>query len=174
MKIRELAFLAIRVLAVYFFALGLNHLVAYLDYSLPAYLQVLGDDASYAEVFLLVGIPSILLLLISVALWLSAGKLSRFLVPSNSGEEESSPSFRGIEAFVLAVVGLVLAILSFSSLARILLNYANMEGQRLYIDHRSFYIALAEQVIRLLLGIVLILKAQGFAKLLRKIRGDRE
>ncbi|MFB9278393.1 hypothetical protein [Cohnella cellulosilytica] len=173
MKIGELSFLALRVLAIYFFVLGLNHLVNYLDYALPAYLQLLGDDTSYGRVFLLVGIPSILLLLISVALWLSAGKLSKFLVPPGSGEAESSSSFRGIEAFVLAAVGLVLAVLSVSSLARILLNYANMEGQRLYIDHRSFYIALAEQVIRLLLGIVLILKAEGFAKLLRTIRGDK-
>lgn len=173
MTIRELSYLVIRVMAIYFFVLGLNHLVNYLDFALPSYLQVLGDDTSYGKVFLLVGVPSILLLIISVALWFSAGKLSRSLVPSRSGENESSPSFRGVEAFVLAVVGLILAILSFTSLARILLNYANMDAQNLFIDTRSFYIALVEQGIRLLLGIVLTIKAEGFAQMLRKIRGNR-
>ncbi len=173
MTIRELAYLAIRVMAVYFFVLGLNHLVNYLDFALPAYLQVLGEDTSYGKVFLLVGVPSILLLVISVALWLSAGKLSRSLVPSRSGENETSPSFRGVEAFVLAVVGLVLAILAITTLARMLLNYANMDAQNLYIDNRSFYISLVEQGIRLVLGIVLTVKAEGFAQLLRKIRGNR-
>jgi len=173
MKLRGLSFLAIRVLAIYFFVQGLNHLVNYLDFALPAYLQVLGDNKSYFDIFLLVGIPSILLLIISIVLWFLAGKISSYFVQQDSSESESALSFRGAESFVLAVVGLVLAILSFTTLTRLILNYVNITNQNLYIDHRSYWISFGEHMIRLLLGLVLILKAEGFALLLRKIRGDR-
>lgn len=170
MKLRELAFLAIRVLSIYLFILGLNHLVNLLDFTIPTYLQVIEHDTTYTEVFLIIGIPTLILLLCGVILWFFAEKLSKYIVPRNSTESDGTFRSKDIEGFVLSVVGLILVILSFTSLARIIMNYVNMMNQDIGFDRLGFIYSLVEQGIRLLLGIILLFKAEGLAQFLRKIR----
>lgn len=171
MKIRDLAFMAIRILSIYLFILGLNHLVNILEFALPTYMQVIDYETTYTEVFFVIGIPTFILLVSSVVLWFLADKLSRFIIPKSSSESEGiSMQSKEIEAFVLSVIGLILLVLSFTSIARMVLNYINLMDQGIVSDRLGFIYSLVEQVIRFLLGLILLFKAEGFALMLRKIR----
>jgi hypothetical protein len=175
MKLKDLSFLVVRVLSLYLFILGLNHLVNILNFAIPAYLQVIEHDTTYAEVFFVIGIPSFILIMSSVVLWFFAEKLSRYIIPKSSSESESTLQSKEIEGFVLSVIGLILLILSFTSSVRIIMNVINMLNQDIRFDNQGYkgYIyLLVEQVIRFLIGIILLLKAEGFASILRKIRNS--
>jgi len=171
MKIRDLAFMAVRILSIYLFILGLNHFVNILEFALPTYMQVIESDTTYTEVFFVIGIPAFILLISSVVLWCLADKLSRFIIPKSSSDSEGiSIQSKQIEGFVLSVIGLVLLVLSFTSIIRMILSYTNLMDQGIFSDKLGFIYYLVEQVIRFLLGLILLFKAEGFALMLRKIR----
>lgn len=175
MKIRDLAFMALRILSIYLFILGLNHLVNILEFALPTYMQVVEQDTTYTEVFFVIGIPTFILLISSVVLWFLADKLSRFIIPKSSNEsEEITMQSKQMEGFVLSVIGLILLVLSFTGLVRNILNYINLVNQGLVPGRLSFIYSLVEQVIRFLLGLLLLLKAEGFALSLRKMRTNKK
>lgn len=175
MKIRDLAFMAIRILSIYLFVLGLNHLMNILEFALPTYMQVIESETTYTEVFFVIGIPAIILLVSSVVLWFAADKLSRFLIPKGSSDPAGiHVQSKEIEGFVLSVIGLVLVVLSFSSLARIILNDINLMNQDLVSNRMGYIYSLIEQVIRFLLGLMLMFKAEGFAHMLRKMRTNKK
>ncbi|MGG3280010.1 hypothetical protein [Paenibacillus solani] len=171
MKIRDLAFMAVRILSIYLFILGLNHLVNILEFVLPTYMQVIDYETTYTEVFFVIGIPTFILLISSVVLWFLADKLSRFIIPKSSSDSKGiSLKSEEIEGFILSVIGLILFVLSFTSIARMVLNYINLMNQGIVSDRLGSIYSLVEQVIRFLLGLILLFKAEGFALMLRKIR----
>ena len=170
MRIRDLSFLAIRILSVYTFLLGISQLVTLLNYSIPAYLHVVEDNTTYSELFLIIGLPAFAVILCGVVLWLFAKKLSRYLIPKNSRESEAAVKIKEIEGFVLSVIGLILIIISFGVIVRISLNYLYLTMQDFQYEKLSLLYVLAEQVIRFVIGIILLVKAEGFALILRKVR----
>ncbi len=170
MKLREISYLAVRMLSIYVFFLGINHLVNLLNFSIPVYLQVLEDNTTYSEVILIVIIPALFLIICSLVLWFQADKLSRFLIPKNSDESEHSPQIKELEGYILSIVGLILVILSFSAIVRISMNYYYLLDQEFRFDRKSHLYTFAEQSIRFVFGIILLLKAEGLAMTLRKIR----
>jgi hypothetical protein len=70
----------------------------------------------------------------------------------------------------LSVIGLILAILSITNLVRLVMDYINIKNQQIQFNRQGYLFTIIEQGIRFLIGIVLLLKAEGFALLLRKIR----
>ncbi|MEX1030702.1 MAG: hypothetical protein WDZ91_11760 [Paenibacillaceae bacterium] len=171
MKLREFSFLAVRILAIYLFILGISHLVDLLNFAIPVYLQVIEDDTTYSEVFLIVGIPAFSLIIGGIVLWILAEKLSKYIMRNSSTELETTLQTKEIEGFVLSVIGLILAILSFSIIVRISMNYIHLVNQDMQFDRQSLLYTFVEQLIRFVIGIILLIKAEGFALLLRKIRG---
>ncbi|WP_256759327.1 hypothetical protein [Cohnella sp. WQ 127256] len=169
MTIRELAFLALRVLSIYLFILGLSHLTSLLDFTIPTYLQVIEHDTTYAEVFLIIGIPTFVLLVGGVILWIFAEKLSSYMVPKSSTGSGNFPT-KELEGFVLSVIGLILLILSFTSIVRLSMSYIHLINQEIGFDRKTYIYPLVEQAIRLLIGIILLFKAEGLALMLRKTR----
>lgn len=170
MKIRELAYLAIRIFAVYLFVQGISHLVNLLSFTLPTYVQLLKIDVSYSEVFLVTGSPILILFISSVLLWVFAERLSGFLIPKQSSESARTVQFQQIEGFVLSVVGLLIAIHAFTNLLATIFNYVNILSQGFRVDGTEHLISIGGQAILLIVGIVLLFRAEGFAYLLRKIR----
>ena len=175
MKINDLAYLTLRVAAIYLFIMGIGHLVDLLQFSLPAYLQVMERGTTYGEVFLIVGVPVLLLLICGFLLWVLAPKLAKYLVPASAAsagisESGATAQTKNIEGFVLAVVGLILFILSFTGVVRGALNYFNMLSQDIEFNRLQYIYFLGEQAVRFVLGVILLVKAEGFALLLRKIR----
>lgn len=170
MKIRELAYLAIRVISVYLFVLGVNHLVNLLTFALPNYVQVLKIDVSYVEIFFIAGSPTLILFISSVLLWLFAGRVSGLLVPKPSTEADQNILFHQVEGFVLSVVGLLITIHAFTRLLTTILNYVNILNQGFHGDGMNYMISIGAQAFLLIVGIVLQFRAEGFAYMLRKIR----
>lgn len=170
MKLKDLAYLAVRILSIYLFLLGLSKIVEVLNIAVPTYLQVIDYNISFLEVFLVVGVPGFILILFSMILWLFAEKLSVYLIPKNAEETEYSVQAKDLEGFVLSLVGLILMILSFTMMVRQGMNYNNMAKHAMQFDREGFIFTFTEEVIRFLIGIILLFKAEGFALLLRKIR----
>lgn len=170
MKLRDLSYLAVRILSIYVFFLGINHLVNLLNFSLPVYLQVIEDDTTYLELLSFVILPAVFLILCGIVLWFFADKLSRFLIPRNSDGSELTSGIKGIEGFILSVAGLVIVIFSFSTIVRMSLSYIYMTNQEFQLDRISLMYTFIEQLIRLVIGMILLFKAEGLALTLRKIR----
>lgn len=170
MKIRELAFLAVRILGIYLFVLGLKQLVDLLQLTGSTYLQWLEHEVTFMEVFLFIGLPSLILLIGGIVLWIFAKPISKSLILKDSTESESHWQMREIEGFVLSVVGLLLVVWSLPTMTRMIVNYINIAGQEVRFDKMSYIYPIIEQGIRFLIGLLLLLKAEGFALILRKIR----
>lgn len=169
MKLRDLAYLAVRILSIYLMIQGLRHILNLIDFAIPTYLQLL-EDPSYFQVFLVIGIPAFVFIISGILLWFYAAKLSIYLIPKNS--DDSVPTIQGkeIEEFILSVVGMIIVILSFSSLIRGLLIYISNAKQDFGFANRANIYNSIEQAIQLILGIALLLKSKGIALVLRKIR----
>lgn len=172
MNIRDLSFLAVRVLSIYLFILTLKHLVGLLDFAVPTYLQLMGNDIAYAKVFLAVGVPVFVMMFGGIVLWMLAGKLSKWLVPNDSSAAEAQSTIRlkEMEGIVLSIVGLIILILSLASMVNLLLNYISVIKQDVRFDNRGYMYSIAEQVIRIAAGCLLLYKAEGIAAFLRNIR----
>jgi hypothetical protein len=171
MKLSELSYLAVRILAIYLFITGINHLVDTLNLAIPTYLQIIDHDTTYLELLLIVGIPTFILIIGGIILWFLSEKISMYLVSKRPSKLENTIQAKGIEGFVLSVVGLILVVFSFSSIVRISMNYIHLTYQEFEINKLSFLYTFSEQLIRFIIGMILLIKAQGFALLLRKIRG---
>jgi hypothetical protein len=90
MRLSDLSYLAVRILSIYLFVQGLNQVVNLVEFTIPTYLQILKSNMSYISVFLTVGIPAVLMIIMSVILWFLAEKVSHYLTPKNSGDSVQS------------------------------------------------------------------------------------
>ncbi|HEX7055950.1 MAG TPA: hypothetical protein VF260_01970 [Bacilli bacterium] len=169
---KGLAFLAVRILSIYLFILGLNHLIDFLDYAFPIYLQVIEMKADYTKVLAIVGTPSLVLVICGIVLWFLADKVAQFLIAKHSADTELTLPLKELEGFVLSVIGLVLVIFSLSESAQLMMNLSDLTNQEIGFDIRSYRYAFVEHGIRFLLGLILLFKAEGFAFVLRKIRSS--
>lgn|SRR5690606_897267 len=171
-KLNELSYLIIRVLAIVFFLFGLNHLMNLLEFSIPSYMSIV-DYLSFFEAFLMVGIPACILIIVSIVMWLLAGRISSLLLPKVAPAEQelNIVHVKYLEGYILAVVGLLLAVFSFTAMLRLVLTYFVIPTEQgfAFTNQVQLY-SIVEQGLRFIIGIVLLVKAEGFARLLRKIR----
>jgi hypothetical protein len=182
MSIRDLAYLSVRIIAIYLFIQGLSQLVDLLNVTLPVYSQTFQLynqsfqlEGMYADLILIGIVPMLIFFIGSIVAWFLAGRLSIRMIPAvhvEEGDNDSAVSpLREMEGFVLSVVGLILFIVSFANFVRLIVTYSYWEGGEFAFVWRSNMAVLVEMGIRCLIGVILLVKAEGFAKLLRKIRG---
>ena len=173
-SLKDLGYLAIRVLAIYVFILGIEYLVSLFQYSMPFYLSLLkSDDHNYMDIVLVTGIPALLLIAISILMWSFADKLSSILAPRQTKGTSDPENVKAWESFVLSAVGMILVILSFSRISLVIMQIIRMESMTpefAVYNRQEFLFSLTEQFIKFILGLILIFKADGLAYLLRKIR----
>ena len=169
MNLRGLAFLALRLLAVYVVITGIRHAANLVDVTIPTYMQMAELNVTLA--LLVVGIPTVLLWVVGILLWCSAEKWSGYLIPASVQAEKPALRNAEIESFALSVVGLIIAILSFFRLLQSVLSYISLLDQNVHVDSQSYFYNFAALAAELATGIILLLKSQGIAALLRKIRG---
>ncbi len=168
MNLRGLAYLAIRVLAIYVFILGIRQAVTLANAAIPTYMQI--TDLKIAQVYVIIGIPTLLLWIVGVLLWRSADRWSNRLVPAANGSPEPLERHADIESFVLSVVGLVLVILAAVNLIQSVLSFIWITNQEVHFDRQGYYFQFAGHAVEIVMGAVLLLKSNGIAALLRKIR----
>lgn len=154
------------------FLQGLNQTVVLLQFSLPTYLELIKYDASMWRVLIVSGIPACLIMIVSLILWFSAQKLALKLLPKGHKDTESSLPMKDIEAFVISIVGLILVVLSATTLLRLFLSLLNSTAysDSLNLTSSMHLYPLIEHLIRVIIGTVLLIKADGFALFLRKVR----
>lgn len=177
MKAKELAYLAVRVLALVVLVMGVRQLFHLLDTAVSVYLYI--PDVPYGQLWLMAGVPALLLVALGAVLWMSAGRLSRYLAPENADETAGaggadrpalSARLKDAEGFMLSVVGLVLFILALARLARSVVFAVTVGGEAIRFDLDGYLYVLAEQLVLLAIGLVLLVRAEGLAAWLRKIR----
>lgn len=175
MKLRGIAFLAVRIISIYLFITGVNHLINLIEYTIPAFFQFMKRDTNVFELFLLLGLPALIFIFCGIFMWMCAGRISLYLIPRTLLEDEIEDGFRSkqIEGFVLSVIGLILLISSSTSLVRMLIQYFTINSQGVTFNQLGYGASLVEQIIRLILGILLLVKAEGFALWLRKLRAKQ-
>ncbi len=175
MRIYDLAYLAVRVLAVWLFISAVNQVITLFNVTVPIYTQTFDLQERYMELILLVVAPALLILIGSIVLWKMAGRLAGALIPADANKTEADSDVnhavrRDLEGFVLSVVGLILFIVSFTSFLRLgAISFYYWDGE-FYQVRNSNMASFIAAGIRSLIGIVLLVKAEGFAILLRKIR----
>jgi len=172
LKLHDLSYLCIRVLAIILFLLGLNHLANLLEFSIPSYMQIV-DYLSFFEAFLMVGLPACFLIVLSVVMWFSARRLSAYLLPKAVQAEEAAASFNAkqLEGYILSVIGLLLVVFSFSAIIRMIMTYAVIPTEQGFAFTNKIQLySIIEQGLRFVIGLLLLVKAEGFARLLRKVR----
>lgn len=178
MKANELAFLAVRVLALVVLIMGVRQLFQLLEAAAPVYLYFAGFP--YGQLWLIAAVPALLLIALGAALWMSAGRLSRHLVPGGAADPAGaggahpaapSPRLKDAEGFVLSVVGLVVLVLAAARLARSVVYAVTVGGEGIRFDLDGYLYVMAEQLVLMAIGAVLLVRAEGLATRLRKIRG---
>ncbi len=186
MRIYDLAYLAVRVLAIWLFVSGLNQAVSLLNGSLPIFVKTFELYEIYPGMALVGIAPIALLIAGSVVMWMMTKRLAGWLVPRGArkdaaaadsefgagGDAEASHAVRlkDMEGFVLAVIGLILFIVSFAGFVRLgLISIYYESGDYVFVRNSNLS-SLVELGIRCVVGIMLMVKAEGFALALRKIR----
>ena len=168
MQMKGIAYLALRVLAIYFFMMAWRQFVMILEF-LPSYIFIPEINMNLMEVILLVGVPALINFTASILLWIYAKRLSGyFLLKQQEQEEPFNLAYKGIEGFVLSVVGIIFIITSFSAMIRELLYYLNHMNMPIY--GRTQVYGLVELAIQFILGVLLVLRSNGIATILRRIR----
>lgn len=89
MKVRDLAFMALRILSIYLFFMGLRQIVNLLQFAVPSYFQMINSGTTYRDILWAAGIPTLIYLMVIVGLWVYANRLSGYLVPARA--EEADP-----------------------------------------------------------------------------------
>lgn len=175
-NLRDLGFLAIRALAVFAFILGIQRLIHIIENAIPYYMGYLAPPDNVIVIGFVAAIPALLLIIVSILLWVFAHKLSFKMVPSRetqTGEGGIPEHVKAWESFFLSVAGLILLVISIGRMAYILAQYLHMETALpdfVYFERKEYLYSLAEYVVYFILGLLLILKADGLAHLLRSIR----
>jgi hypothetical protein len=177
-SIRNWSFLLVRLLSVYFIIHGFGQLFGLLsniNSTLP--LRNLTDNdiqwgwidaafASYVVAYIVLGI----------VLWAAAGRLSGLLV---RGREEPSDKagagidFRQVEGFVLSAAGVLIVAWTLPQLAGVILDYAYLQQQDILITGyplKEQQHKILELSLRIVIGLLLIWKANGIAGFIRLAR----
>ena len=174
MKIQDLSYLLLRVLAIVLFLMGIHYIVNAYQVTIPSLVKSINSielENMYAGLILVYGIPSFILFILASFLWFRAEKFVHLFIAKGSDQQNVNVKIISFEAFILSIIGLFLTLPAIAIIIRIIYVYLIM----LTPDEQSSVInmyspVLTEQIFRLVIGLLLIFKADGFAMLLKKIR----
>jgi hypothetical protein len=166
MAIRDWAFLACRILALYLFYLAIETM---LSIGIFIFMTTSADENTR-----LYGYYYVLRFLLAIAsglvMWFGATRLADWMVPRQAQEPEAEAAgerdVTRLLSLAVAVFGLALLIFAIPDAARLVAIY--LAPDRLYAPH---LIETAVVATRLVLGLFLILGIRGIANLIGRARG---
>lgn len=179
MKTRDLAFVLIRVLALYVLIQGVGRLVRLIEILFPYF-----TDDGFADTFnvgLLVLFSAgsgIMLLAVAALLWVKSDKAASLAAPANREGSEGEPlprfPFSEVYALGLTLVGVVVLVETLPSLlGQIvqLIQYSTSEYPSAFEKNTwDAWIQLSADAIKLALAAVLVLRPHGMYGAIRKLR----
>lgn len=174
MNVRGLAYIFMRILAIYILIQGIQRLFTYLQFINPNFRGML-EELNFSYMLWAYTIPAILMVILSIVLWLFAKKWSTFMIADRT-EELNLDSDRFREWYVLAftVAGIVIFVTTISPLmmhtAELMRIRASGHNFIADVHMRGHWLQWWGTVAKLALGIVLVIGAKGLYNILQRIR----
>jgi hypothetical protein len=173
MTIRELAYLGLRLTAVYIFSLALMQLGQLINVILQTYEANMLISREVLFFYSLA--PVILLTILSIIIWFKTNKIIKYLVPSeNTTDDEQMKGIllKQLQTLAFSVVGLILFARALPQFLQVfseilLINNQLLQGPILY----KSYLFIAQRILECVLGLVILLGAKGLSNILSKVRG---
>ena len=174
---RKIAFIGLRLLAIYILLQSLLHLARVANYYvLPLFYDSLiqYNETSVNAWFNLA--PFFVLLIFSVLLWIFADKISTFLLLPNQESDQSDRQISAteIQSIAFSAIGLFLIVNSLPQFFSMIPEYIQIKDVANHlVDPRlkyGFRFGMIEKIVQLVLGIALFLGSRGLVGLVRKIR----
>lgn len=188
MNTRSLAYVAVRLLALYFFITAIVHVSNVVQVSLPNLMSLMDTAVSRPDQIVLlvvVLLPSILMLLSAFVLWTTAYRISRLLSPAVQPREEvaaAAASERGelplrsraqelasltkpLLQTGLGISGLILLINGIPDFIHMLITITYIDTD-MYPDHmqRELSANFVQVIVKMLLGLCLAIGAGGLTR----------
>lgn len=178
---KDLAYISIRVLSIYFFIQALLILSELINISVYNYMIFpnLGEENNISTLNLLFGTmaPFVILLAISIILWIFTDRISNYLLPSNNDVRdgvESKTNIDEIQYIAFSIIGVFI-------LANTLPQTFNLIPSILMLNDISFQLinttykieiifSFSVYVVKLLIGLGLIFGSKGLTGILKRIR----
>jgi len=160
--------LSLKVLSIYIIGVGLSQIpeyVAFMDGALPG-VQFSADVNFYLS---LVFSP----LIVGIALWFAAPPAARFIAKGVVQEETSDSHVQSLQAVAFATLGMYFVVENLPQLiSSIIRLISGQDTQALTHAGRTFvsYNQLEVVALRVILGVILVVGAQFFTQLLRRLR----
>ncbi|MBG9792921.1 hypothetical protein ABD76_10665 [Paenibacillus dendritiformis] len=186
MNTRSLAYVAVRLLALYFFINAIVHVSNVVQVSLPNLMSIKDAAASRPDQMLLlvvVLLPSIIMLLSAFVLWTAAYRISGLLAPSAQPREEAAAAeapgggelprrsqelaslTRPLLQTGLGISGLILLVNGIPDFIHMLMTITYVDTH-MYPDHmqRELSANFVQVIVKMLLGLCLAIGAGGLTR----------
>lgn len=167
MKSKDLAFVALRVLAIYYLIAALYTLLTSLSAGLTFDLSNQLDNYA-TTIFYFSLIPSSLYLVAAIVLWVFSDRLSQYVSNENlNSETNSTMKIEDIQVILFASIGLYLVFSSLPYIGGTLYKIIEMKNSDKYslIPNETLTDTISLSL-EILLGIILFFGAKGFSGLL--------
>ncbi len=174
---RKIAFIGLRLLAIYILLQSLLHLARVTNYYvLPLfYDSLMPYNETWVNVLFNLA-PFLVLLIVSFLLWFFADKLSLFLMLPDQKCDQSDTQINAVEiqSIAFSAIGLFIIVTTLPLFISMIPNYIQIND---VADHLinpklkyEFRFGLIEKLVQLNLGIALFFGSRGLVGLVRKIR----
>ncbi|GGG15830.1 hypothetical protein [Paenibacillus aceti] len=175
MSIKQIGYLSVRLLAIYIFSLGIIQLGNTINVWLQLRSLNNGPNADHSIFFVNTLGPFVLLTLISVIIWFSANKLTKYLVHMDEKAETkvTNLGLKEVQSLLFSTVGLVLLARSIPQLFQIIPEI-KMINSNLLSDPaiNKSYFFIVQRIFEFILGLSLFLGSKGLVTILNKLRGN--
>ncbi len=182
MNTKNIAFVSIKVLAIYTFLQALLNIAKLINYVALHYIsadflhQLTNFTTFETQINLVSILPFILLLLISVILWKNADRLFSHIASENlvNNDNQHMITIHHLQTTAFAIVGLIIIASTIPEFFPIVPNL--MKLYQLGNAHATFdlkfstYFLIIEQIVKLIIGFSLFFGSNGLSGLLRRIR----
>ena len=168
MKLADLSFLAVRLLAIYVLYDGIRQATNVYYIMIPGWLE-LDLDFDFAKMAILHMLPSVVVLGFGIVLWIFARKWSFLIIGMKPEDAPSDPAFKSTYQMLISLVGLAIIAVSLGNLCYFLPSFLTLNA---YVSNplklQSFYQVIAEAV-KIILGICFILRANDIRRMLERV-----
>jgi hypothetical protein len=172
LKKHEVAYLTVRILALYSFIQGLLNISTVIQFSIVNVIQTNTSSFKLYSILLLSVIPALMFFIIGFLIWKYALKISKMMFPNEEQVNLENTNYKLLQSVAFSIVGLILVVTTLPKFPSVILNLIEMKrveegismGMASEFEPRlKVYFPLIEQTIQILLGTFLLFGAKGIS-----------
>lgn len=172
MNTKSIAFVALRIVALFLFVKALINVGNLVVITLPNFFNY-GHDGQISALSLIpLFIPALLMFIISIILWVRTQALSEWLAPFDDEVQIEGEKLEKLQIIAFTVVGLVFVAISFPHLVKDVVQMVSFDRDmhtEMVYRHQVVY-PLIHSSVQFVLGMVILFQAKGLSGLLKKVR----